>query len=56
MSTATSPTTTVIVDGGLHQIVPNAVLVNNSDGTINPATTTTITQGGVTDTSFLLPL
>ena len=56
MSTTGSPTTTVINDGGLHQVVPNAVLVNNSDGTINAATTTTILQGGVTDTSFLLPL
>ncbi len=56
MSTTGSPTTTVVVDGGLHQIVPNAVLVNNSDGTINAATTTTISQGGTTDTSYLLPL
>jgi hypothetical protein len=56
MSTATSPTTTTIVDGGLHQVVPNAVLISNSDGTINAATTTTIAQGGVQDTSYLLPI
>lgn len=56
MSTTGSPTTTTIVDGGLHQIVPNAVLVANSDGTINAATTTTIAQGGITDTSYVLPL
>lgn len=56
MSTTGSPTTTVIVDGGLHQVVPNAVLIANSDGTINAATTTTIAQGGVTDTSFLIAL
>lgn len=56
MSTAGSPTTTTIVDGGLHQVVPNAVLVNNSDGTINAATTTTIAQGGANDTSYITPL
>jgi hypothetical protein len=43
---STSPTTTTIVDGGLHQVVPIAVLANNSDGTINAATTTTVAQGG----------
>jgi hypothetical protein len=56
MSTTASPTTTVINDGGLHQTVPNAVLVMNSNGTISGATTTTIAQGGATDRSYLLPL
>jgi hypothetical protein len=55
-STTASPTTTVIVDGGLHQTVPNAVLVLNSNGTISGATTTTITQGGAADLSYLIPL
>jgi hypothetical protein len=57
MSTA-NPTTTTIIDGGLHQVVPNAVMVNNSDGTINASTTTTITQGPAAgaDLSYLLPL
>ena len=55
-STTGSPTTTVIVDGGLHQVAAGAVLVNNSDGTINGATTTTPTMGNVTDTSYLYPL
>lgn len=54
--TTAGPTTTVILDGGLHQIVPNAVLVMNSDGTISAATTTTIAQGGVSDLSYLLPI
>ena len=52
-STTASPTTTVIIDGGLHQAAPGAVLVNNSDGTINAATTTTPAYGGVTDVSFI---
>lgn len=54
--TTASPTTTTISDGGLHQIVPNAVLIMNSNGTISGATTTTIAQGGVSDLSYLLPL
>jgi hypothetical protein len=53
-STTASPTTTTIVDGGLHQVVPNAVLALNSNGTVAGATTTTIAQGGVTDTSYLI--
>jgi hypothetical protein len=56
MSTTATPTTTTIVDGGLHQVVPNAVLAYNSNGTISAAGTTTIAQGGVNDTSLLLPL
>jgi len=56
MVASTSPTTTTILDGGLHQIVPLAVMANNSDGTINAATTTTIAQGGVSDLSYLLPI
>jgi hypothetical protein len=55
-STTATPTTTTIVDGGLHQIVPNAVLVTNSNGTISAATTTTIAQGGVTDISYIIPM
>lgn len=51
-STTGSPTTTVIVDGGLHQVAPGAVLIANSDGTINAATTATVTFGGVTDTIY----
>lgn len=56
LTTTASPTTTTIVDGGLHQVVPNAILVGNSNGTISGATTTTITQGGASDTSFITPL
>jgi len=56
MSTTASPTTTVINDGGLHQVVPNACLALNSNGTVAGATTTTIAQGGVSDLSFLLPI
>ena len=55
-STTATPTTTTILDGGLHQVVPGAVLVNNSNGTISAATTWTIAQGGVSDTSYLIPL
>lgn len=55
-STTGSPTTTAIVDGGLHQVAAGAVLVNNSDGTINAATTTTPTMGNVTDTSYVMAL
>ena len=51
-STNATPTTTVINDGGLHQTIPNAVLVLNSNGVVAGATTTTIVAGGVTDTSF----
>jgi len=51
-STSATPTTTVINDGGLHQTIPNAVLVLNSNGTISAATTTTIVAGGVTDISY----
>lgn len=54
--TSASPTTTTILDGGIHQIVPNAVLALNSDGTVAGATTTTIAQGGVSDLSYLLPI
>ena len=53
-STTAGPTTTVINDGGLHQTVPNAVLVSNSNGTISGATTTTIAQGGIADTSIII--
>jgi hypothetical protein len=55
-STTASPTTTTIVDGGLHQVVPNAALNINSNGTVAGATTTTIAQGGVSDTSYLTAL
>lgn len=55
-STTATPTTTTIVDGGLHQTVPNAVLVYNSNGTISAATTTTIAQGGANDISYLMPM
>lgn len=51
-STATSPTTTTIIDGGLHQIAPSAVFVSNSDGTINASTTAAVTFGGITDTIY----
>lgn len=51
-STTGSPTTTTIVDGGIHQIAPNAVFVSNSDGTINASTTAAVTFGGVTDTIY----
>ena len=53
LSTSATPTTTVITDGGLHQVVPSAVLVGNSNGTISAATTVTIAQGGATDISFI---
>lgn len=55
LTTTAGVTTTTILDGGLHQIVPNAIQIYNSDGTISAATTTTIAQGGVTDFSLLLP-
>lgn len=54
LSTSATPTTTTIIDGGLHQIVPNAVLATNSNGTISAATTTTIVQGGIADTTILI--
>lgn len=53
-NTNAAPTTTTIVDGGLHQVVPNAVLVSNSNGTISGAVTTTIAQGGAVDTSYIV--
>lgn len=52
-STTASPTTTVIIDGGLHQVVPGAVLVYNSTGTIGAANVPVIAQGGATDLSFV---
>jgi len=51
-STTASPTTTVIVDGGIHQVVPNTVIVANSNGTISGSTTAATTAGGVTDLSY----
>ena len=53
-STAAGPTTTTILYGGLHQVIPNAALAMNSNGTISAATTTTIAQGGIADTSILI--
>ena len=53
-STSATPTTTTILYGGLHQVIPNAALTMNSNGTISAATTTTIAQGGIADTSILI--
>ena len=55
-STTATPTTTTILDGGLHQASPTGVWVYNSDGTISVANTPTMAFGGVADTSFLQPL
>lgn len=45
-----------ILDGGIHQTVPNAILINNSNGTISGATTTTILQGGTNDISYIMAI
>lgn len=56
-SVSATPSTTVIVDGGLHQTAPGAVAVYNYNGTaLSGAVSTTVAQGGVTDLSFLVPL
>ncbi len=54
--TAGTSLTTVgtIMDGGLHQGLPT-VLALNSQAVVTAAGAVTITAGGVTDTSFLLP-
>jgi len=55
-STTASPTTTTIVDGGIHQVVPSAVIVANSNGTISGSTTAAVTAGGVSDLSYAVAI
>ena len=53
-TTTAGPTTTTIIDGGLHQTTPGAILVANYNGTASAAITVAVVGGGVTDISYIL--
>ena len=46
----------VVNDGGLHQAAPTSTVLGMSNGTVSGATTCTAVYGGVTDTSFAVPM